>query len=58
MKMTKSHYTSEVLDLYYDRVGEMLALSNEVKNKITSMYADDVSVEDAVDELDWLYNSW
>lgn len=57
MKMTKSHYTSEVLDLYYDRVGEMLALSNEVKNKITSMYADDVSVEDAVDELDWLYNS-
>ena len=57
MKMTKSHYTSEVLDLYYERVGEMLALSNEVKNKITSMYADDVSVEDAVDELDWLYNS-
>lgn len=57
MKMTKSHYTSEVLDLYYDRVDEMLALSNEVKNKITSMYADDVSVEDAVDELDWLYNS-
>ena len=55
--MTKSHYTSEVLDLYYDRIGEMLALSNEVKNKITSMYADDVSIEDAVDELDWLYNS-
>lgn len=57
MKMTKSHYTSEVLDLYYDRVGEMLALSNEVKNKITSMYVDDVSIEDAVDELDWLYNN-
>ena len=57
MKISKSQYTSEILDLYYEKTSYTLTLTTTVKNQITSMYADEVSVEDAVDEFDWLYNN-